>query len=75
TLTDVWDKDWNLTNLDSTIDNENSTWVVGHDGIYKIYFDRVKGIQREPYLYSDLAQYIDRGSWLDNLVDQDKIKY
>ncbi|MDA9301214.1 hypothetical protein N9Q30_00075 [bacterium] len=74
TLTDVWDKDWNLTNLDSTIDNENSTWVVGHDGIYKIYFDRVKGIQREPYLYSDLAQYIDRGSWLDNLVDQDKIK-
>ena len=73
-LTDVWDNDWNLTNLDSTIDNENSTWVVGHDGIYKIYFDRIKGIQREPYLYSDLAQYIDGGSWLDKLLDQDKIK-
>jgi len=67
------DKDWDLTNLDSTIDNENSTWVVGYDGIYKIYFDRVKGIQRESYLYSDLTQYIDRGSWLDKLVDQDKI--
>ena len=73
TLTDVLDKDLNLTNLDSTIDNENSTWVVGYDGIYKIYFDRVKGIQRESYLYSDLTQYIDHGSWLDKLVDQNKI--
>ena len=74
TLTDVWDNDWNLTNLDSTMDNENSTWVVGRDGIYKVYFDRVKGIQREPYFYSDIAKYIDGGSWLDKLLDQDKIK-
>ena len=73
-LTNVWDNDWNLTNLDSAIDNSNSTWVVGREGINKIYFDRVKGVQRESYSYTDLAQHLDSGSWLDKLLDQDKIK-
>ncbi len=73
-LTKVWDNNWDLTNLDSTIDNENSTWVVGRSGIYKIYFDRIKGIQRESYPYADLTQHIDGGSWLDKLLERDKIK-
>ena len=74
-LKDVWDNEWNLNNLVSEIDNENSTWVVGREGLYKIYFDRINGIQREPHLYTDLEQHIDGGSWLDKLLDQDKIKY
>ena len=73
-LTDVWDDEWNLNQLESKIDNKNSTWLVGRNGIYKIYFDRIKGVQRESYPYTDLAQHIDRGSWLDKLLDQDQIK-
>ena len=73
-LKDVWDNDWDITKIKGTIDNENSTWVVGRDGLYKIYFDRIKGVQREMYQYNDLAQHIDGGSWLDKLLDRDKIK-
>lgn len=73
-LHDVWEKDWNLERLHCPIDNVNSTWVAGREGIAKVYFDRIKGIQRETYSYIDLGNYIDGGSWLDRLLDQDKIK-
>lgn len=74
-LSDVWDNDWDLSNLESEIDNENSTWVVGRDGLHKIYFDRISGVQRETHSYSDLMKNINGRSWLNKLLDQGKIKY
>ena len=74
-ITEVWDNDWKLNNLESDIENKNSTWVVGRDGLHKIYFDRINGVQRESHSYNELAQHIDNGSWLDKLLDQGKIKY
>lgn len=73
-LADVWDNEWNLNNLESKINKKNSTWVVGYEGLYKIYFDRIKGVQRESFPYTQLAEHIDGGSWLDRLLDQNKIK-
>lgn len=74
-LKETWEDDWDLSKLQSNSENKNSTWVVGRDAIHKIYFDRILGVQRESHSYKDLSQYIDKGSWLDKLLSQGKIKY
>ena len=74
-LNEVWEDDWDLSELESKDEEANSTWVVGRDALHKIYFDRINGVQRESHSYKDLSQYIDGGSWLDKLLSQGKIKY
>lgn len=74
-LKEVWEDDWDLSQLESNDEENNSTWVVGRDALHKIYFDRINGVQRESHSYKDLSQYIDGGSWLDKLLSQGKIKY
>lgn len=54
--------------------NDADTWLMGHDAMYRVYFDRINGVQRDEYPYADLRSYIDRGSWLDRLLDENKIK-
>jgi len=73
-LSDVWDDDWSHTQLENEEEEINSAWVVGREALHKIHFDRINGVQRESFPYSQLKENIDRGSWLDKLLDKSKIK-
>lgn len=74
TLDDVWEDNWKIDQLKKMNATNSNTWVVGREGLHNIHFDRISGVQRESYTYAELKENIDRGSWLDKLLDRDKIK-
>lgn len=76
TLDNVWSKGFSPEQYayQQGVENNHDTWLISRQSLNRVYFDIIKGVQRDVYPYKDINNYIDKGSWLDKLLKDEKIK-
>lgn len=72
-LSEIWTSE--LQSKESQeIAEKAGTWLVGLDGIYHIYFDRVRGVQRSKLPADDVKSRLRDDNWLQSLVNDHIIR-